>query len=55
MVTRQFIALVPHPTLLFVECVDTIKPSVSVPDFVTETLYFFHFFKEQYSRFTRKE
>jgi hypothetical protein len=38
---------VPHPALLFAECVDTIKPSVSVPDFETETLYFFRFVKEQ--------
>ena len=44
----------PHPTLLFVECVDTIKPSVSVPDFETETLYFFSFVKDQYSLLVKK-
>ena len=43
-----------HPTLLFVECVDTIKPSVSVPDFETETLYFFRFVKDQYSLLVKK-
>ena len=43
-----------HSTLLFVECVDTIKPSVSVPDFETETLYFFRFFKDQYSLLVKK-
>jgi len=43
---------VPHSTLLYAECVDTIKPSVSIPDLGTETLYFFRFFKEQYSRYT---
>ena len=43
-----------HPTLLSVECVDTIKPSVSVPDFETETLYFFRFVKDQYSLLVKK-
>ena len=43
-----------HSTLLFVECVDTIKPSVSVPDFRTETLYFFRFVKEQFSLLVKK-
>jgi hypothetical protein len=45
---------VPHSTLLFAECVDTIKPSVPVPDFGTETLYFFRFVKEQYSLLVKK-
>ena len=43
-----------HSTLLFVEYVDTIKPSVSVSDFETETLYFFRFFKDQYSLLVKK-
>ena len=43
-----------HSTLLSVECVDTIKPSISVLDFRTETLYFFRFVKEQYSLLVKK-
>jgi hypothetical protein len=45
---------VTHPTLLFVECADTIKPSIPIPDFGTETLYFFRFVKEQYSLLVKK-
>jgi hypothetical protein len=45
---------VPHSTLLFAERGDTIKPSVSIPDCGTETLYFFHFVKEQYSLLVKK-
>jgi hypothetical protein len=45
---------VPHPALLFAGRVDTIKPSVSIPDFEIETLYFFHFVKEQ-KAITRNE
>ena len=47
-------ALVKYPALLFAGYIDTIKPSVSIPDFGTETLYFFHFFKEQYSLLAKK-
>ena len=43
-----------YPALLFAGYIDTIKPSVSIPDFRIETLYFFHFFKEQYSLLVKK-
>jgi hypothetical protein len=48
-------ALVTYSTLLFIEYVDTIKPNISVPDFETETLYFFRFFKEQTAYWSKNQ